>query len=388
MSENEVINDLFLYNLRVVAKKFGLINDQILSLSANNATTLLNIAEEYSFKPTNEDRLLSLLICAIIWENRSDKWEGLPSFLTRILIRIGLGTTAKMVNWDSEQNVFRSLGSLIDELHAVIKLSSHEVTINQNKIVLSDFQKRMWDAITNESRIGISAPTSAGKSFVLINKALEILSKGEGKIVFIVPTISLINQVSSDLRKKAKQYSLKDIYITQTVNDISLFKSSKIIYVLTQERAFSALNHPDSNFDNIKLLIVDEVQNIEKVPNENEERAKILLNVIQEFKNDKNPDKIIISGPRLSNINELVKKWFGENGKSVSEELPSVINVTYSIKKTKNKIEFFQYLPLKYCNSIEIKDDFNLSSKILDKVRFGEHANKFIATLIRQSFAT
>ncbi len=97
------------------------------------------------------------------------------------------------------------------------------------------------------------------------------------------------------------------------------------------------------------------------------------------------PDKIIISGPRLSNINDLVKKWFGRNGKSVSEELPSVINITYSIKKTKKKLEFLQYLPLKYSNSIEIKDEFNLSSKILDKVRFGEHANKFIASLIQKS---
>lgn len=385
MSDKEIINDLVLYNLKVVAKKFGLVDEVGLSLPENKIVQLLNIAEECSFKPANEDRLLSLLICGVIWENRKETWEGLPSFITSILIRIGLGTTAKMVNWDIQNNIFQSLGSLIDELHATIRLSNHEVTINGSKLVLSDFQKRMWDVITNESRVGISAPTSAGKSFVLINKALEILSKEEGKIVFIVPTISLINQVSSDLRKAAKQHSLNDIYITQTVNDISLFKSSKIIYVLTQERASAALNHPDCDFENLKLLIVDEIQNIEKVANENEQRAQILLNVIQEFKNDKNPEKIIISGPRLSNIDNLVKKWFGRNGKSVSEELPSVVNITYSIKKNKKKLEFRQYLPLEYTNSIEIKDDYELSSKILDKVRFGEHANKFIASLIQKS---
>lgn len=385
--EKQTVDELFDYNLKVVAKKFGLISDTLTHFPDNKATLLLNLAEEYSDKPANEDKIFSLLLCAILWENRQDEWTNIGPFICRLLIRIGLGTTAKMVNWDKESNLFYSLGSLISELCSTASLLKHEISINGHAVILSDFQKRMWDSITVNNRIGISAPTSAGKSFVLVNKAIETLLDSEGKVVFIVPTISLIHQVCSDLRKKALEYGLNDIYISQTVNDISLFKSPKIIYVLTQERAFAALNHPDADLENIRLLIVDEIQNIEKVPNENEERAKILLDVIQEFKNDKAPNKIIVSGPRLSNIGELMLHWFGEDGKSVTEDLPSVINVTYSFKRSKGKLEFVQYLPLRFTHKIAIEDKFNLKSKILDKVRFGDDANKFIASLINKNKA-
>lgn len=378
----QIVHDLFVLNLRQVAKKFGLIEHDVPNLFATEATRILNLAEEYSFQPSDEERMLSLILCAMVWENKQEGWYVLRPFIGRILIRLGLGTSARMVNWNTELNLFNSLGSIIDELASTVKLLEHEVSIYGHKIILSDFQKRMWDSIDEFSRLGISAPTSAGKSFVLVNKTIDILSKENGKVVFIVPTISLINQVSSDLRKKIREYGINDIYVSQTVNDVSLFKSEKIIYVLTQERAFSALNHPDADFNNIKLLVVDEVQNIEKVANEEEERAKILLDVIQTFKNDLNPEKIILSGPRLENIGALVNKWFGENARSVTENLPAVLNITYSFKARRGALDFVQYVMPDVKQSIEIEDKFNLKKKILSKVKYLDEANAFIASLI------
>lgn len=382
MTLPQIITDLFELNLRQVAKKFGLLDGDVPELSGNDAARILNLAEEHSFEPSDEDLLLSLILCALVWENRKEEWLALKPFIGRILIRLGLGTSARMVNWNTELNVFNSLGSIIDELTSTVKLLDHEVTIQGHKIILSDFQKRMWDAIDEFSRVGISAPTSAGKSFVLVNKAIEILSKENGKVIFIVPTISLINQVSNDLRKKIKQYGIADIYVSQTVNDVSLFKSDKIVYVLTQERASSALNHPDADFNNIKLLVVDEVQNIEKVAHEEEERATILLDVIQTFKNDLNPEKIILSGPRLANIGNLVIEWFGEQARSVSENLPAVLNVTYSFKARRGGLDFVQYIMPGVKQSIAIEDKFNLKKKILSKVKYSDEANVFIASLI------
>lgn len=378
----DAANTLFRYNLIQVARKFGLVEDDGSRLQIGIATEALNLSEEYSFSYTNEDRLLSLLLCAMTWENREDDWHGIKPFIARILIRLGLATSAKMINWNADNQLFSSLGSLIEELTSTTKLISYEVTINGKVLILSDFQKRMWDAIDDNSRIGISAPTSAGKSFILVHKILDILSQEEGKVFFIVPTISLVNQVCNDLRKQIKHFKLYDIYLYQTVNDISLFRSDKSIYVLTQERAASALNHPNADFTNIKLLIVDEIQNIEKVTNEGDQRAQILLDVIQTFKNDLEPEKIILSGPRLENIQELVKKWFGDIGRSVSESLPAVINATYSFVPKRGKLLFEQYLVEGISHSIEIEDKFNLKKDIISKVRYSEKANDFIAYII------
>jgi hypothetical protein len=384
MNLPETVDSLLQINLEQVAAKFGLI-DSKRTLSTSHAVKLLNLAEQHSFQPTNEERTFSLVLCALVWENRQESWRSLGPFIGRILIRLGLGTSARMVNWNLDYDCFDSLGSIVDDLSSTLKLIDHEVIINGHKLVLSDFQKRMWDSIEGYSHVGVSAPTSAGKSFVLVNKSIELLLKDDGKVVFIVPTVSLINQVCNDLRKTIRGYGISNIQVSQTVNDITLFKSNKLILVLTQERAFSALNHPDSEFKNIKMLIVDEIQNIEKVSNEDDERSRILLDVIQTFKNDLQPGKIILSGPRLENISELMINWFGDDGKSVTETLPSVVNITYSFKAQGKKILFQQYVLPGVCHSIEIEDKFQLRKKILAKVRYSEEANSFIATLIARN---
>lgn len=384
--ENAFLALLFDYHLEQTALRFGLIDNSSKEITDEDATKLLNFAEVKSLNADDKSKILSFLICALLWENRKPHWEALQSFLTRIFVRIGLGTSAKMVNWNEELASFWSLGSYLDELYSTQSLISHEEKIGDLSIILSSFQKRMWDAIGDNKRIGISAPTSAGKSFVLVHKAIDILNREDGTVVFIVPTLSLINQVSNDLRKLIKEVGIKDISIYQTVNNISLFKSRKIVYVLTQERVLNALNNQEIPFEDVKLLVIDEVQNVEKVSNEDEERSKTLFDAIQDFKHNLSIEKIVISGPRLGNISDVVKLWFGEDSVSVSEELPSVVNISYTFKKihrVTGKLEFSQYLPLNFRSSIIIDDLALLRDKVLGKKMYGDEVHSFILKLIR-----
>lgn len=255
-----LLQELFQHNLRRTAIKFGFIDEVSLPFDDKKATKLLNVAEYLSNKASDNDKIKSFLICALLWENKESDWYALESFIPRILIKIGLNTSATMIGKSDSPNGFASFGSYIEELFTTINLLSSEVSICGNNLELSSFQKRIWDAIENYARLGISAPTSAGKSFVLVHKVIDILSKSEnGKVVFIVPTISLINQVSNDFRKKFKEFGITDIAISQTVNSNSLFNNDKIIYVLTQERALSALNHSEDDFSNIKLYDYQEL---------------------------------------------------------------------------------------------------------------------------------
>lgn len=386
MSNDNILKQLFAFNLEATAIKFNLLKKPSFELNEKEVVQLLNFAERLSHNPIDEDKIKSFLICALIWENKKPEWVALESFISRILINIGLSTSAKMVGWNNETSTFNSFNSVIEEVYSSIRLSNHEVILGNQNILLSELQKRIWDAIEKYDKIGISAPTSAGKSFVLINKAIDLLIKKDGKILFIVPTISLINQVTNDLRKKLKELQIDNISVSQTVNETSLFDTNKIIYVLTQERALSAINHKENGLDNLLLLIVDEIQNIEKVTDSDEERSKILFDAVQSLKNDSKPKKIVICGPRLKNINSLVKKWFGNEGFSVSEIVPSVLNISFSFKKIKRKktIEFSQYLPLGYSNSIEIEDSFLIKDKILGKKTYSVDMNNFVYNLISQ----
>lgn len=292
---------------------------------------------------------MCITICGLLWENRSEEWKALSSFLVQTLIRLGHSPSAKMVDssFDDEKGQFGSLGSVISELYSTKILIEHEVMVGETyPLVLSDFQKRMWDGIDEYNRLGISAPTSAGKSYVLVNKLVDILCKRPGEIVYIVPTKSLINQVTNDIRKTLKRYKLKDYDVVQTYSREYAIKNQKCIYVLTQERGLAAFSQDEVPFKELRLLIIDEIQNIERISNENEERAHILYDLIREFDNNTRPEKVVISGPRINNIQKLVTNLFGNTGKSISSESPPVVNITYTFSKINSKIYFNQYSPI------------------------------------------
>ena len=65
--------------------------------------------------------------------------------------------------------------------------------------------------------------------------------------------------------------------------------------MFTQEKAISAFSQSESPFNDIRALVVDEVQNIERVANDDDQRAKTLYDFLIDFRLDNNPDKIIIN---------------------------------------------------------------------------------------------
>ena len=79
-----------------------------------------------------------------------------------------------------------------------------QVEVCGKKYLLTDFQERIWDCMDRDKLIGISAPTSAGKSFVILLKLVERLSMENLDIVYIVPTLSLVNQVTEDFNRELK----------------------------------------------------------------------------------------------------------------------------------------------------------------------------------------
>lgn len=338
---NQYIDKLLKYDLETFAVQTGLKKYTNIKFTTEDAVKLLNLAENMSRNITNDDmRNKCLMICGLIWEHRQESWEALPNFLMKILTRIGLASSAKMLNpeFNLEYDTFSERGSILDEFYLSSEFMKSEVKVRDKNILLSSFQKSMWDGIDLYSRFGISAPTSAGKSFVLVQKIIDLLDKGASKIVYVVPTISLIGQVTRDLLKLIKEHRIIDVHLYQSISEDNFIKNTekKAVYVLTQERA-SAITKVDQGIT-IDLLIIDEVQNIERVAHENDERSQILYELIQDFHLNLNPKKIVISGPRIEKINELVSSLFGKEAKGISDEVPPILNFTYSFIKNNGKL--------------------------------------------------
>ncbi|MEC0329157.1 DEAD/DEAH box helicase [Paenibacillus sp. FSL R5-0527] len=386
-AEDILVQKLLMHDLEAFSIKLGLVQKKRNELTTEDAVRLLNIAEMYSRdQTTNQIKEKCLLICGLIWEHRNPEWQALPSFLVRILSRLGLMPTTKMIDldYDEQSDSFSGLGSLIDEIYVSSYFLQNEVSIGEaHELLLSNFQKQMWDAIDRYNRLGVSAATSAGKSFVLVAKIADLMIQGANKVVYIVPTLSLINQVSSDLRKTFKKYNVKNIQIHQTYSDKHINSSNKNIYVLTQERAASALNQSKNAFENLDLLIVDEVQNVERVSNEDDERAHTMYDTIMSFVNDVIPKKIIVSGPRIENLDSFVKSMFGDEAQSLSDELPPVVNITYSFSKNRNKLYINQYSTVKETpNRILIENIGVIDPKLFGQQQYTEKMITLLGDLI------
>ena len=140
------------------------------------------------------------------------------------------------------------------------KQFSNSIIDNDEIFVLNEFQKEVYTSFQDNDAISISAPTSAGKSFVLLHLLSNfILEAHNPKIIYIVPTRALIQQVEMDIRQH-----LKDSNISATVTSVPVlpgdFNQSSCVFVFTQERLQWVLSeHTDINFD---LVIVDEAHKI------------------------------------------------------------------------------------------------------------------------------
>lgn len=161
-----------------------------------------------------------------------------------------------------------------------------------NSVILTKYQIEILE-ILDKHNIFLSAPTSFGKTFVL----LEFIKRNSDKlnnIVFIIPTIALMNE----LLKKIHRY-FKDIY-NICINSGEVLKE-KNIFVFVPERTDSTFIQNTKDID-IDLLVFDEIYKLQGTEHDvkTDDRLifmnKVYLDLVQQAK------KIALLGPYISNV--------------------------------------------------------------------------------------
>ncbi|WP_183128127.1 DEAD/DEAH box helicase [Clostridium autoethanogenum] len=319
-----------------------------------------------------------ITVVALMWEYSNKEEYDLKNFIIKILSRIGYPTSAIIIDdkFDKKKGKFFKPKSAFDILTLTLEQSSNEILIRNNKFLLTEFQKKIWDRMDQDKVIGISAPTSAGKSFVLLLKTILKMVKNSWNIVYIVPTLSLVNQVIEDYNKMLKLLKIENYKITNSYEENS-FESTNTIYVLTQEKALVAFSNEKKEFNKKIILVVDEIQNIERILNDTDVRSKILFDTLIEFRHDKNVEQIVIAGPRIEDIGKLGKGIFGVEVNGLHTLISPVLNLTYSIRNENNKYYFRQYCaisPETYERKIE-------NTEIIKGYGKKEYTNKYLEYL-------
>ena len=289
----------------------------------------------------------AITIIALMWTHINKEKYDIRSVVVKFLSRIGYPTSAIMVDdeYDKNTNKFSFICSPLDKLTITLNQLPNEVTVKNKQFLLTSYQKRIWDSLDGNKIIGISAPTSAGKSFVILLKLISKIVENPCDIIYIIPTLSLVTQVTEDFNKMLKLLNMENYSISNSYVEYGN-KDQSHIFIMTQEKANSALSSDRNAFNNRLILVADEIQNIERILNHEDERAKILFDTLTDFRYKENVEQIIISGPRIQQINKVGENIFGIETDDVITEISPVLNLTYSIKQFEGQYFFKQYCML------------------------------------------
>ncbi|MCI7002870.1 MAG: DEAD/DEAH box helicase [Clostridia bacterium] len=255
----------------------NLINTEKIYIDSDVENRLLNTISIFSNSKDSIFKELALEILIKLFSNHEfkDEFEDriFINLLSLALCNLGNFPSNEMLLKDKNENYIDIQPQKIWIENEYKKLNN-TVIINKKKLLLTNSQINMWNSLINNTNVIVSAPTSAGKSFVLQNFIINLFNnKNPNKVVYIVPTRALIDQVSSSLKELLTNNDIVDVYITGVPIESS--DKERVIYVVTQERAQILI---DNNI-NFNYLFVDEAQNI----NDNA-RGVTLQSVIENVK--------------------------------------------------------------------------------------------------------
>lgn len=198
--------------------------------------------------------------------------------------------------------------------------------------VVTEFQKQAIDVLKHQQRAIFSAPTSAGKSFV-VHESIKLRLKSNEKFyaLLIVPTKALIAQFSY-LYWKYKNANDFDFPILTSVPEGLEIKTNKAVFVLTQERCIRLLSSKFAH--EIDFIFADEIQSVEQ-----SSRGALLEYVLSELEHKSPRAQFFAAGPYIENVHRLAGEVFVEKASGVATKLSPVSQVVVQIAPIKDKKE-------------------------------------------------
>jgi hypothetical protein len=160
------------------------------------------------------------------------------------------------------------------------------------------FQRRFWTAVESAGWVSVSAPTSAGKSYIVRRWFEERLAGREQFTgVYLVPTRALIEEVSNDLVVQFKEH---DVGIYSIPWDAEIADRDRKILVVTQERLHLLQQRlPNQRSD---LLFVDEAQKFG-----DGSRGVLLQQAVEEEIRRNSEAQVVFASPLSSNPEMLLE---------------------------------------------------------------------------------
>ena len=249
----------------------------------------------------------------------------------------------------------RDILSFFEQINNQYQLIGNTVEILGESVTLNNIQYNIYNLIKNGKDVSISAPTSAGKSYILGRILLEMLEKSEKNVVYVVPTKALINQVMTELRENVK---MQEYFITSSSDTKRIDNSKRGVFVLTQERLYQLCNN--RNID-IGTLIIDEAHNIMS-----DSRGVVLEYSIKYSKKVWKDIRVIFLAPLINNPEKMFEKFnckdnevYNSQESPVRQNIIKLMDIPYKGYTALLNNEIIE-------RNIKIKKDRSLSKRVVN----------------------
>jgi len=221
-----------------------------------------------------------------------------PSYLEDILVIaetafsfLGNFPNIALINekWSNRRQLSLSFNYILtEEMHKTIN------TIESLGINTTDFQIDLWNNLQNGNDVVTIAPTSTGKSYIIMQYIIKSMINAENSTtyaVYIVPSRALIYEVSKKIQNILSGQRITNIDVVTIAQKDKEYKR-KTIFVLTQERLLMLLH-----FQKLMIfgyIVIDEAQNIA------EGSRGVLLHIVLSRVISKGPVQLIFSTPSIN----------------------------------------------------------------------------------------
>ena len=354
-----ITNSEFIDDYKMLLKS-SIYKNKPLKLSLKQIKRLVESSAIFSLNNKSNFQKLSLKICYMILEKHGVEHPLLYRASEIILSRLGnLPSIEKIYEKNTMPSELKkyNLYELIKFPEIRKKQISNKIIINDVPLSMTDFQSKVYDKLSDDFNVSMSAPTSAGKSFVVCSYIIDKLLKfNTCTIIYLVPSKALIDEIQTDIIKLLKKTSIR-------ISDIMLHNSSeyfkiddsnndKKIFILTQERLRNLIKkQPNINID---LLVIDEAQKIKDPV-----RGPILETVVSELLLINNDAQKIIISPFIDNPDKFLDTFNIKNKKShISTDVTSVGQNIFFIDTNNKNITISILIP-------EIDNEQNSKNKML-----------------------
>ncbi len=298
------------------------------ALSLEQIKFLLESASVFAFAQTDNIKQIAYKISTILSERYSKEYSQINQIVQYIIISSGQLPVIQKNTSDGNIDYFSTYQETNIPFNPflfkniILKQACNilPIKLQGKKVFLTDFQSKTFHDLVKGKSISLSAPTSAGKSF-LLNAFLSKKFNEESKlnVIYLVPTRALISQVQRDFKNGLKDFGIKDVLITSSSSSYNKERIvPKKIFILTQERFHNLLY--DTDFEEpLHILIIDEAQKVS-----DSSRGIILEEVIGEaIKRNVEIQKIFIS-PFSKNPEKFAKMFHLEDLETEKTKLSPV----------------------------------------------------------------